>query len=400
MTTLGELRKTTRASLCTACAKCATSCPLDGFAGFSPMRMVMVAEEDVREQVGPAQQCLTCSLCELRCPQGVHISDFARGLREVVPVDYGESCPHGSVVQVAAQLGDRAPARDLSWLDEGLRVAEQGEVALFVGCLPLFDAMFSRQFGIRTIEIAKAAIGTLNRLGIEPVVVAEERCCGHDLLWGGDQEAFTAVAEANAAAFQARGVELILTTCAECCRTWRLDYPDAVPGYQPRVQHLVEFLDDRLQAGELSFAAANGKETVTYQDPCRLGRQLGVLEAPRRVLGAVPGVDLVEMDHSGADAVCCGTAGFTHCDAASRRLQQERLESAAATGAATLVTACPKCLIHFACAQAEDRRRERPSPALVVEDLTLLTARMLAGPGGGERTRDGSKDDRKDGAVT
>ncbi len=162
----------------------------------------------------------------------------------------------------------------------------------------------------------------------------------------------------------------------------------------------MEFLDERLQAGELSFAAANGMETVTYQDPCRLGRQLGVLEAPRRVLSAVPGVELVEMDRSGADAVCCGTAGFTHCDAASRRLQQERLESAAGTGAQTLVTACPKCLIHFACAQAEDRRRERPSPPLVVKDLTVLTARMLAGPGAGKRTGDGSSDDRKDGAVT
>jgi Fe-S oxidoreductase len=126
---------------------------------------------------------------------------------------------------------------------------------------------------------------------------------------------------------------------------------------------------------------------VTFQDPCRLGRHLEVTEAPRRLLKAAIGATgstsanggktILEMRHSGRDAVCCGTSGFSHCDANSRRLQSERLQSAVATGADTLVTACPKCLIHFRCAQSEDRRRHRDTTSIEVEDLTVLAAAML-----------------------
>lgn len=383
MTPLADLRKATGAALCNACAKCSTSCPLEGFAGFSPLRMVTVGPtaQEISEQAAAAQRCLTCALCEVRCPQGVAVSEFARGLRREAMDGRREPCPHGRVLQASAvpEWRGRVPERDLSWVDDDLRITEEGPVALFVGCLPVFDALFEPRFGIRTTDIARSAIRALNQLGIEPVVVADERCCGHDLLWGGDDDGFSALAKANAVAFQSRGVEHVLTTCAECCRTWRLDYPQAAPEYQPRVQHLVEFLDERVAAGEIVFAEPDGPEMVTYQDPCRLGRHLGVVDAPRRLLAAAPAVEVVEMEQSGIDAVCCGTAGFTHCDAASRRLQKERLESAGGTGADTLLTACPKCLIHFACAQNEDHRMGRESPDIAVEDLTVFTTRMLAG---------------------
>jgi len=376
------LRKDTRASLCTACAKCATSCPLEGFEDFSPMRMVTVGPgaEELHEQAIAAQRCLTCAQCEVRCPQGVHISEFARGLRSLDLDGERHPCPHGQVFQVAASPDwvGRVPPAELAWLDADLEVSEQGKIALFVGCLPIFDALFGERFGVRTTDIARSAIRTLNSLGIKPVVASDERCCGHDLLWGGDREGFTALAEANAASYEERGVELVLTTCAECCRTWRTDYSEAVPHYQPRVQHFVEFLEERLDADELAFLPSPG--AVTYQDPCRLGRHLGVVDAPRRVLDAVPEVDLVEMTDHGADARCCGTAGFIHCDAASRRLQRERLDDAAATEATTLLTACPKCLIHFACAQEEDDRSGSRSSQITVEDLTVFTARLLTEP--------------------
>jgi Fe-S oxidoreductase len=213
--------------------------------------------------------------------------------------------------------------------------------------------------------------------------LSEERCCGHDLLWNGEREAFEALAGANAAAFKARGVKHILTTCAECCRTWRLDYPDAAPDYQSRIQHMSEFLAERIEAGDL-VPSGEAAGAVTFQDPCRLGRHLGVTDAPRRVLETIGaggnggnGSRFVEMDKAGVDAQCCGTSGFIHCDANSKRLQSERLRSAAATGAEKLITACPKCLIHFHCAQSEDRLRRREAPRIEVEDLTVLAAAML-----------------------
>jgi Fe-S oxidoreductase len=252
--------------------------------------------------------------------------------------------------------------------------------------LPFYDILFGRDLGLETVEIARAGIRILNRVGIRPVLLSEERCCGHDLLWNGEREAFEALADANAAAFKARGVKHILTTCAECCRTWRLDYPEAAPGYQPKVQHMSEFVAERIDAGELT-ASGEAVGTMTFQDPCRLGRHLGVTDAPRRVLesfraseggkNGANGSRFVEMDKVGVDAQCCGTSGFIHCDANSKRLQSERLRSAAATGADILVTACPKCLIHFHCAQSEDRLRQREAPSIKVQDLTVLAAAML-----------------------
>jgi Fe-S oxidoreductase len=266
----------------------------------------------------------------------------------------------------------------MTWITDDLRVAEEGEVGLFVGCLSVFDFVFKEQLGVETIEIARSAIRVLNHLGIEPVVLEEERCCGHDQLWNGDGELFRALAKANAAAFAKRGIKHIITTCAECCRTWRLDYPEAVPEYQPKVEHLAEFLAPRLEHGEV-ILRSNGDASLTYQDPCRLGRHLEVYDAPRQVLSAMPGATVVEMERHGRDALCCGTSGFIHCDADSRRLQSERLGEAVGTGAKTLVTACPKCLLHFNCAMAEDRRTNRAVPGITIQDLTVLAAGMLNG---------------------
>ncbi len=395
MRELANLRKETHAALCLACGKCSTMCPLSPSGWFSAARMVAIRDpesEIVREDGGQAHSldaCLTCGSCEVRCPEGVHFVDFVRGVRALAPAGQRRSCPHGEMLQSAARVmaGKKAPQRDFAWLENGqendLEIAEEGEVALFVGCLPFYDILFGRELGLETVEIARAAIRILNHVGIRPVLLSEERCCGHDLLWNGEQEAFEALAGANAAAFEARGVRHIVTTCAECCRTWRLDYPEAAPDYQPKIQHMSEFMAEKIEAGEIQWRG-EALGTMTFQDPCRLGRHLGVTDAPRRVLasfGDGTGESrLVEMGKVGVDAQCCGTSGFIHCDANSKRLQSERLRSAAATGADTLVTACPKCLIHFRCAQSEDRRRHRETPDLGVMDLTVLAAAALDRP--------------------
>ncbi|MFQ5599694.1 MAG: (Fe-S)-binding protein [Candidatus Krumholzibacteriia bacterium] len=383
MDQLSSLRQSTGLARCLACGKCTTMCPLAAEGDFSAR---LIAGQDLQEEIQGrgvgVGRCLTCASCEVRCPEEVHFTEFVRGLRGMIPTEVRRPCPHAGVFQsIARSMAEGVdPVRSDEWLDHDLEVAEEGELALFVGCLPFFDLYFQNDLGIRTLDSARGAIRVLNQLGIEPVLVSQERCCGHDLLWGGDREPFEALAKANAEVFSARGVKHIVTTCAECCRTWRLDYPEVVPDYTPRVEHFAEFLAGRVEADTLQFRS-NGEALLTYQDPCRLGRHLGVFDAPRRLLEALPDTELVEMNRTGRDALCCGTSGFIHCDAASRRLQQQRLREATATGAAKLVTTCPKCLIHFSCAQSEDRRREGKEPSIEVEDLTVLAARMLATDG-------------------
>lgn len=381
MPELASLRRETRAALCLECGKCATLCPLAGRGDFSARRIASLHGDDpfgVPEAAD--QRCLTCAACERRCPQQVHFSDWVRGLRERSDPAERWPCPHGSALEASARLmADAALRRDLSWIDDDLRVAEQGEIALFVGCLPFFDAYFGESLGVRTLDSARAAIRLLNQLGIEPVIAEEERCCGHDLLWTGDRQSFQKLAHGNVAAFRERGVKHVLTTCAECCRTWRLDYAEAVPGTLPRVEHLSEFLADRLGEGALEPGGDEAPVRVTYQDPCRLGRHLDVVDAPRRLLAASGEAELVEMERSGRDATCCGTPGFTHCDSTSLALQRQRLEAALLTGATRLLTACPKCLIHFRCAQQLQPRACGGVGAIEIQDLTVFAAGRLRG---------------------
>lgn len=381
MRDLIQLKQTTQAALCLECGKCSTMCPLARFGGFSAARMMSIQdpEAEIQGHAAAVQRCLTCGACEVRCPQGVRYTEFVLGLRPELPEETRWSCPHGAVFQESARWAAEGAVngRNSSWLEDGLAVAEEGEVGLFIGCLPLFDVVFGSELEVRMVEIARSAVKLLNQLGIEPVVVQEERCCGHDLLWSGEEEVFEKLAVANTEAFAARGVRHLLTTCAECCRTWSLDYPRYAGTYRPRVQHISEFLAERLEGDEIGFRHLGEAGRMTFHDPCRLGRQLGVYDAPRKVMAALPGSEVLEMERSGPDAQCCGTPGFIHCNRDSRRLQTQRLASAAQTGAQRLVTACPKCLIHFHCAQDEDRRNERRTTGIQVEDLTVLTASLL-----------------------
>ena len=91
---------------------------------------------------------------------------------------------------------------------------------------------------------------------------------------------------------------------------------------------------------------------LTYHDPCRLGRLAGIFDAPRELMNAVPGLELLEMPRSRENGVCCGTSGWMNCSSCSKEIQMQRLAEAQDTGADELITACPKCQIHFRCAKS------------------------------------------------
>jgi len=114
---------------------------------------------------------------------------------------------------------------------------------------------------------------------------------------------------------------------------------------------------------------------VTYQDPCRLGRLSGIYEEPRQVMNAVPGLELAEMGKNRKSAICCGTSGWMNCGTCSKQIQVNRLTEAKKTGADMLVTACPKCQIHFACALKDE---DVPAEARIpMKDLAVLVAEQL-----------------------
>ncbi len=402
MAELSEAMRSARAWACYDCGKCTATCPVARAGGVtSPRRQLAAAGRGETCKIaanGSLAACLTCGLCDRRCPARVGYTELVQKLREVsFTAGVEPECPHGGALQSLMRMMARGGTRQdrLSWLDADLAtVPEQGEVFLWVGCAPYFDAFFS-ELEVATLNGPRAAVRLLNRAGVTPVVSPEERCCGHDLLWAGDRASFDLLARHNVELVKASGAKLLLTTCAECVRTWRRDYQPLLGGTGLEVLHLSEWLAEHV--GELGLTG-NGAQRVTLQDPCRLGRHLGVYEPPRQALAAVPGLELTEMRRSGAAAICCAGATWSHCDRFAKRVQVERLREARATGAGVLATACPKCQIHLRCAMRDPNLGE--GLEIQLRDLTELVAAALPGAGAGSDDNVPSAGGRETGGAT
>jgi len=379
VTTLQEIAQETKAFYCLECGKCSGMCPVSRHnPAYSPRVLVekglMGLENDLaydRELFS----CLTCYACNPKCPSDVDYPLFVQKVRALAST-HGEhgDCAHSGTLQALARLmaGSTIEQRRLDWLSDE-RVAEQSDVLFFVGCAPYFEPLFE-DIGVDALQPAKGSLKILNSLGIEPMVLGDEKCCGHDLLWTGDTEGFEELAKQNAAMIEKTGAKKIVFSCAECYRTFKEDYPKYA-SLDCELQHISELVADNIEGDGLRFGDVEKK--VTYHDPCRLGRHLGVYDAPRNVLQAIPGTELVEMDRNREESLCCGTSAFTNCDACSKQIRVDRLLEAKSTGADVLITTCPKCQIHFKCAMVSKGSERGPDVEIPVMDLAELVAAAL-----------------------
>ena len=263
------------------------------------------------------------------------------------------------------------------WFPSKLKIQDKGEYAYFVGCLPIFDQVFGN-FGVKYSDTSVAAVAILNNLGISPAVVKDGKCCGHDRLWSGDVDTFKKLAEYNLKAINRTGASTLITTCAECYRTFKLDYTEYFGKLPFEVVHMSEFLADQINNGKLDYPAIEEMK-VTYHDPCRLGRQTGVFDAPRTVIKSVPELKFVEMERNREDSLCCGTSSFLSCNDYAKAIRVDRMNEAERTGADILVTTCPKCQIHFNCLKTEVQFTDSKTKSyhFEVSDLTNLIAKSL-----------------------
>jgi len=375
---LTELARSRSLRRCYDCGKCTSVCPVNlGGALYSPRRLGQMALADP----GPALQsalwdCLTCGACREICPVGVDFPGFVRDARALLPGDaVMRECSHGGALQTIQRLTAGITRRQdrLRWVPEGAAWKREGETLLFTGSAPYYDRYFD-YLGASASEAPAAALRIMNRLGIAPVLLDQERSSGHDLLFAGDVEGFRRLARLNAEAMQVAGVKRVVTTCAESYYVMDFHYRRVVPGFSIDVEHFATFLERTLAGRDVEFHPVPGR--VTYHDPCRLGRMSGVVDAPRRLLARIPGLELAEMRHHGSKALCCGTSAWVRCGATNKAIQLARLGEAAATGSAALATACPKCVIHLRCAQAD--LPAGPRKDLRLFDITELLARSIA----------------------
>jgi len=375
-------KKQANVSACYDCGKFTATCPIARVGGsHSPRRHVLTTNLGQERDLFHGEtlfHCLTCSLCDQRCPAKVGYTGLVQKLRENAYDEGAEpDCPHGGALQSLMRMMATGETRQnrLEWLSAGLNTQPAtGEVFYWTGCTMYFDALFP-ELGVATLDGTRSAVRLLNKLGITPVVSGAERCCGHDLLWNGDRKNFELLAKHNTRLVAESGAKTLISSCAECVRTWKLDYEPFFPGKPPKVLHLTEFLAQR--AADLK-PQANARLRVTYQDPCRLCRHLGICDPPRQVLNALPGVELVEMRHAGAAAICCAGGTWSHCDRFAKKIQVERLREARATGAELLLTACPKCRIHLACAMKDPNLGQEIG--IQMRDIAELVDAALGGP--------------------
>lgn len=331
--------------------------------------------------------CMACGACDVSCkicrynlePLEHHIE------LKTDTVEKGYELPQlepliANLKKEGTMLKGKVKADRGNWA-EGLKVKDlskvEAEVLFFAGCRYSYDKALW--------NIPRGAVELLVNAGVDVGILGKnENCCGSRAYSMGYRLEFDAVAEANLKAWQAAGVKTIVTSCSDCYHGFKKLY--AQKGSPFQVLHTVEYIDQLIKEGKLKFSK-QVPLTVTYHDPCHLGRQgepyvawegkekkilgqivtweparpryngaYGIYDAPRDVLKAIPGIKLVEMERIREYSWCCGAGGGcsdAYPDYASWTAG-ERITEANATGAEAIVTACPWCEQSFTYATGED----------------------------------------------
>ena len=353
---------------CMECGVCTGSCPVAmTLDGFSPRQMIKRAMKEPEGEILTSPDlwaCLSCSRCSDRCPVEIDFPAFIRSLRE--KARHRENLPklshHGmfhTITRIqAAQIeqdrispsGTRAKSKPdrVGWARQAGKISVTGEYFYFTGCLPFYDVAFE-YLDLKMLTSAENNLRLLNKMGISPVVSNDECCCGHDAFWCGDEETFEILAKKNIETIEKSGAKTVIFGCPEGYSMFKEAYTQRFGPLPFEVQHMTQFLADRLPETQVRFKT--NEVRVTFQDPCRLGRRSGIYEAPRQLIQMVEGCDLTEMEHNRENAVCCGTTAWMQCSACSKEMQIQRLKEAQTVGAEAIITACPKCQIHLTCAK-------------------------------------------------
>jgi len=285
--------------------------------------------------------CTLCGRCSLVCPSFIDTKGTRIATRRFM-VEEGQYPP--SMDRLAETLDkvhniigepseDRAMwVQALPEVPKDMFQKDKAKVVYFTGCVAPYFPMAKR--------IPQAFVQILQKAGVDFTLLGgEEWCCGFPLIAAGMKEKADAVMQHNLQKVKEKGAEKIVFACPSCFHTWKEESKNEFELF-----HSTQFIKKLIEDGKIRFNEKKAK--VTYHDPCDLGRASGVYEAPREILKAIPGVELIEMNGNREECKCCGGGGNLEMvrPELSAAMAQAKIEEIKATGAEMVITACQQCV--------------------------------------------------------
>ena len=339
---------------CARCGFCKVSCPTYPFGGgyetFSPRAKVFFlrdyfAGRDVLtpEWVDRLYRCTTCERCQTVCQTAIPLVPLWESVRaDVVAKGLGPMPAHKKLRALAEAHGNpygEPAAKQSQWLLPEHHPVETADILIFGGCTASY----------RMPSMLQTGVTILTRLGI-PYAYAggQEHCCASPLLRTGQVDVAGELIGRNLDLFARTKARTLVTPCGGCSKTLKHDYPlwaaKLGKSFDVAVRHFSEVYVDLLRQGRIKPDVPVEK-TVTFHDPCHVGRSQGLFDEPREIMAAIPGLKLVEMPRNREASRCCGAGGGVKANypQMAAAIARDRLEEAVATGADMLVTMCPFC---------------------------------------------------------
>lgn len=376
---------------CTECGRCTDVCPAHTVGKqLSPRDIILQLRDLMHAQSRDSQtkiigavpatspdslwQCTTCAACMEACPVFIEQMPKIVDMRRYLVME--EADFPDSMQQAIMSLEKRGhpfsgtQATRLDWA-EGLNLnqlseTKDAEVLLWVGC---GGALIERNQ-----KVTRATAQLLAEAGVKFAIMGrEEKCSGDPARRIGNEFLFETLAKENVANLNRYEVKKVITACPHCFNTFKNEYPQY--GGMFEVYHHSEYLARLVDEGKLK-PLSQLKEKITFHDPCYLGRQNGVYDAPRQLVQISTSARAVEMKRSRGQSFCCGGGGGMSFidEPATQRVNQERAREAIETGADVLAVGCPFCMTMM-----EDginaRKGERDVRVMDVAELLWEVAR-------------------------
>ena len=362
---------------CTMCGRCTSVCPAHATGKPLDPREIVLKTGEVMAATGdpattppigvdseitvPANwmfdrvtndelwSCTSCKACDEICPVNIEILDKILDMRRyksLMESDFPAEL--GNAYRAMENSGNPwsiSQTERADWIGdmEGIEVLAGGdpfesEWLYWVGCAGSFDD--------KNKKVSQAMAKLLQRANIDVSILGPaENCTGDPARRSGNEYIFQMLAMQNIETLDSMGVKKIITQCPHCFNTLKNEYPQLGGHYE--VIHHTQLLEELIETGELDMSNASLEERIVYHDSCYLGRHNDVYISPRKVIGSLQGVEIVEAPRNGTKGMCCGAGGARMWmeEDIGPKVNDVRAKELVETGASRIATACPFCYI-------------------------------------------------------